>query len=156
MSSRDVQLSQQSLSSLQPQQRGQERKQRAIKYWRYGLRWTVRLGHCQRKGGRRTGGRGRETAPFVRAGDAPSNSTPFMHAPACPRQRGVSQSRTGPDPSSWRVRKSASKRGEEIDRNRDWRARANGDDCLGKRSLSQTAGRSRRLSERLTHIFTIS
>ena len=31
-----------------------------------------------------------------------------------------------------------------------------GDDCLGWPSLTQTAGRSRRLSERLTHFFTIS
>ena len=75
MSSGDVQLSQQSLSSLQPQQRGQEGKHHTIGHWRQGLRWTVRLGHCQRKGGRRRiGERGRETAPFVRAGDAPLNT----------------------------------------------------------------------------------
>ena len=99
MSSGDVQLSQQSLSSLQPQQRGQEGKHHTIGHWRQGLRWTVRLGHCQRKGGRRRiGERGRETAPFVRAGDAPLNTTPFMHAPAAQGKNGVSQSCTWPWP----------------------------------------------------------
>ena len=33
------------------------------------------------------GERGRETAPFVRAGDVPLHTTHAMHAPACPRQQ---------------------------------------------------------------------
>ena len=65
-----------------------EGKQRTTEHWRQGLRWTVRLGHSQRKGGRgRMGERGRETAPFVRAGDVPLHTTHAMHAPACPRQQ---------------------------------------------------------------------